>query len=75
MTVFQPDMHAACSAPARPCCAVCGTADVVRDAWAACDTGAQHWTPDAVFDDAFCNRCQTTTPLVWSVPDIEEPQA
>ncbi len=44
-------------------CSVCGSDDVVRDAWAAWDTDRQEWVLASVFDDAFCEACERSVAL------------
>jgi hypothetical protein len=45
-------------------CDACGSDRVVRDAWASWDVDAQDWQLENVFDDAFCQTCETETRLV-----------
>ena len=45
-------------------CATCGSADVSRDAWAEWDTRVQDWVVRAVFDEAYCHRCDARTTIV-----------
>lgn len=45
-------------------CYICGGSSVVRDAWAEWDIDAQEWVLQNVFDDAFCNDCETSTNIV-----------
>ena len=42
-------------------CGDCGSAEVTRDAWAEWEVGCQSWALGAVFDYAFCHRCQRET--------------
>lgn len=39
-------------------CSVCGSKDVVRDAWAEWDFEAQEWVLQNVFDNAYCETCE-----------------
>lgn len=41
-----------------------GAENVMRDAWAAWDDGAQDWALGALFDAAFCEDCETDATLV-----------
>ena len=45
-------------------CEQCGSADVMRDAWARWDPATQAWTLGTVFDAAFCNACEADATLV-----------
>lgn len=54
------------AAPSRPvtiCCSACGSAEVMRDAWAQWDDGEQDWVLGAVFDAAFCAACENDATL------------
>jgi hypothetical protein len=42
----------------RMVCAACGSEEVTREAWAEWDVEAQDWRLGAVFDHAWCHRCQ-----------------
>lgn len=42
-------------------CETCGSEDVVRDAWAAWNVEKQEWGLENVFDDMFCEDCETST--------------
>jgi hypothetical protein len=44
-------------------CRICGSDNVMRDAWAQWDENAQRWTLGSVFDAAFCNHCEADTSL------------
>ena len=52
-------------------CHDCGSEDVHRDAWAEWDFETQEWVLSDVYDDAYCNTCETDTKLP-SVPVPEE---
>ena len=39
-------------------CGACGSEQVVRDAWAEWNAELQAWQLGAVFDHAWCHRCQ-----------------
>lgn len=39
-------------------CAHCGSDDVMRDAWAVWNEETQQWELGAVFDAAFCEKCE-----------------
>lgn len=41
----------------RMICAECGSAEVVRDAWAAWDDDRQDWVLQSVHDYAHCDEC------------------
>lgn len=43
----------------RIVCGWCGSEDVSRDAWADWDVAAQAWVLRQVFDDGFCQACET----------------
>jgi hypothetical protein len=45
-------------------CGTCGSTVVTRDAWAEWDVGAQRWTLGAVYDYAYCHKCDGETRLV-----------
>lgn len=45
-------------------CRICGSDDVMRDAWAQWDENAQQWALGSMFDAAFCNLCEADTSLV-----------
>ena len=42
----------------RMACATCGSPQVTRDAWAEWDEDAQAWRLGAMFEQAWCHRCQ-----------------
>ena len=42
-------------------CGKCGSDEVTRDAWAEWNVGAQAWALGALFEQAFCHRCQAST--------------
>ena len=44
-------------------CSACGSAEVMRDAWARWDDDAQDWVLGAVFDAAFCEACEKDATL------------
>lgn len=44
-------------------CAVCGSKDVSRDAWADWDEPTQEWVLRQAFDDAHCHVCDERTTL------------
>ena len=39
-------------------CEDCGSEEVTRDAWAQWNVETQDWELGAVFDYAYCHRCQ-----------------
>lgn len=39
-------------------CGICGSENVMRDAWAEWDATSQAWFLGSVFDAAFCNDCE-----------------
>ncbi len=45
-------------------CSHCGSADVLRDAYAYWDVDRQEWVLEAVYDDAFCRACDGETTLI-----------
>lgn len=42
----------------RMVCEDCGSEEVTRDAWAEWNVETQDWELGAVFDYAYCHRCQ-----------------
>ena len=44
-------------------CATCGSPQVTRDAWAEWDEDAQAWRLGAMFEQAWCHRCQRRAQL------------
>lgn len=52
-------------------CESCGSANVVRDAYAEWDTEDQTWVLGSVYDDAFCNECEAGRALE-EVPYVKE---
>ncbi len=67
-----PDKKQAVNPPAEhPFCERCGSANVVRDAWAGWDRTARQWTLHSVFDHARCGECDRATRIEWrdSPPD------
>lgn len=42
----------------RMVCEDCGSEEVTRDAWAQWNVEMQDWELGAVFDYAYCHRCQ-----------------
>jgi hypothetical protein len=53
-------------------CGSCGSADVMRDAWACWDDDTQDWVLGSVFDAAFCETCENDTTLVANTLEITE---
>jgi hypothetical protein len=49
--------------PGTPCCSRCGSANVLRDAWATWDAHAGDWVLSSVFDHAFCVDCDAESTL------------
>lgn len=47
--------------PIEIVCDMCGSSDIVKDAWAAWDIDAQDWELSSVFDDNFCQNCEEST--------------
>jgi hypothetical protein len=47
--------------PLRMVCEHCGSEDVTRDAWASWDIHTQDWALGAIFDYAYCHKCQDST--------------
>ena len=45
----------------RMVCAACSSEQVTREAWAEWNVEVQGWQLGALFDYAFCLRCQTPT--------------
>jgi hypothetical protein len=45
-------------------CGTCGSDEVTRDAWAEWSVEAQGWALGAVFEQAFCHRCQRAARIV-----------
>lgn len=50
---------------AAPRCGSCGSERVVKDAWAAWNAETGLWELETVFDQAFCQTCETSTTLAW----------
>lgn len=48
----------------RMTCGKCGSDEVTRDAWAEWNVAAQGWGLGAMFEHAFCHRCQAATRIV-----------
>lgn len=44
--------------PVRVVCGHCGSEEVTRDAWAAWDIERQDWLLAAVYDYAYCHKCE-----------------
>jgi hypothetical protein len=44
-------------------CNVCRSDRVTRDAWTIWDADAQQWVLGAVYDHAYCHRCENDTHL------------
>jgi hypothetical protein len=45
----------------RMVCKACGSALVTRDAWAEWNEGEQNWQLGAIYDYAFCHKCEVET--------------
>ena len=45
-------------------CGSCGSNLVTRDAWAEWDVDEQDWSLGAVYDYAFCHKCESDTRLL-----------
>lgn len=62
-----PEMRWRVISPGTPpktyCCAVCGSAEVTRDANASWDDEEQEWVIEAVFDASYCKTCDAETPI------------
>lgn len=56
-------------------CEACGSAEVIRDALAYWDEGAQAWMLGSIFDAAFCNACEADTTLVETPLVVSAPEA
>lgn len=52
----------------RMICPKCGSAEVLRDAYASWDEDAQAWALSATFDDFTCGGCGSQ----WIKPEEEE---
>lgn len=48
-----------------PLCAACGSAKVMRDAWATWDPTAGRWVLGPIFDAGFCDPCGRETRFRW----------
>jgi len=55
-----------------PCCGMCGSQNVVRDAWAEWNGATREWELDDIFDDAFCKACVETTKIEWKRPSASK---
>jgi hypothetical protein len=40
-------------------CGCCGGDNILRDAWASWDAGAQRWEVASIHDAGFCHDCDT----------------
>lgn len=40
-------------------CTTCGSSDIVADAWVSWDEDKQEWVVYNVFDDYYCNSCES----------------
>lgn len=50
----------------KPTCNLCGSSDVLADAYAEWDSENQCWTVQQIFDKgAYCNTCDSETRLDW----------
>jgi hypothetical protein len=49
----------------KPVCAVCGSENVVADAWAEWDVEKQDWELRSTFDDKFCEDCEGECSVDW----------
>ena len=50
-----------------PKCKTCGSARVVRDAWACFNPETGLWEIDTTFDHQFCQDCEKDTTFTWEV--------
>lgn len=48
-------------------CKYCNSTDVRKDAWAEWDEYNQEWVLSEIYDNEFCNSCETDT----KIKDIE----
>lgn len=55
--------------PVRMVCETCRSEEVTRDAWAEWQAEAQQWVLGALFDYAYCHRCQGSTHLAAVPPE------
>jgi|GEM_PF-2869653 len=58
--------------PVKMCCAVCGSEEVLRDAYAQWDVAQQQWILHSVYDNAVCEKCDGDADLK-EVPIEAEP--
>ncbi len=54
---------------AYPTCGHCGSAAVVRDAWAGWSLLTQEWTLKSLFDSYACDVCGKQTTPVWKIDE------
>jgi hypothetical protein len=61
------EIDVASTAPAKtyPICRVCGSDDVVKDAWASWNPATGTWELMDVFDYNFCRACEQSAELDW----------
>lgn len=52
-----------------PCCQICGSERVAKDALACFNPDSGLWELEAVFDHEHCHQCEGETKLVWSKAD------
>lgn len=48
-----------------PICNVCGSEQIVRDAWVSWDAESKEWQPTTVFDHAYCQSCEGESSIEW----------
>jgi hypothetical protein len=48
-----------------PICSSCGSARIVRDAWAQWNADMWTWELNAVYDHSFCLECEMEAPMEW----------
>ena len=57
-----------------PRCKTCGSERVVKDAWACWNPEFGLWELETTHDQAFCQKCEATTELVWSRQELPPSQ-
>lgn len=48
----------------KPCCASCGSADILRDAYACWDADTQQWVLHSCYDEYRCETCDSQSKRV-----------
>ena len=54
---------------AYPVCRHCGSRRIMRDAWASWNFATGEWVLGSLFDDFFCEECETESPPEWKLDE------